>query len=209
MFQPSTGIALWVMLAVSLHGLQLAGLTLLTGVVAVLVLLTRSAGRAWKGLFRARMLLLAMLLIYAFATPGDALWPLLGRFSPSLDGMQGGVLQAWRLAIMLVSLAVLLSICSRSALLGGIFYLLKPLAPLGVNPERIAVRIWLTLYYAENMPPFNISRHLFDTIAKKLSEATMTAPSLHQEIEIETSHPGAIDWLVLLAGFALTCWSLW
>lgn len=209
MLQPSTSIALWVMLAISLHGMQMAGLMLLTGVVAGLVFVTGCIERAWKGLVRARILLLAMFLIYAFTTPGDAVLPSLGRFSPSLNGLQSGAVQAWRLAIMLASLAVLLSICTRSALLGGLFHLIKPLALFGVNPERIAVRIWLTLYYAENMPPFKISRHLFDTIAQKLSDSATLTVVAPQEIEIETSQPKMIDRLVLGAAFALTCWSLW
>jgi energy-coupling factor transporter transmembrane protein EcfT len=207
--QPSTRIALWIMLAVGLYGMQRPGLALLTATVAGLVVMTGSTRDVWKGLFRARILLLAMFLIYAFTTPGDSLWLPAGRYSPSKDGIQSGTIQAWRLAIMLASLAVLLTSCSRQALLGGIYHLLKPLASLGINPERIAVRIWLTLYYAENMPPFKISKNIFASLSQRLADVSMEAPVAPQEIEIEATRLGAIDWSVLLAAFSLMCWSLW
>jgi energy-coupling factor transport system permease protein len=42
--------------------------------------------------------------------------------------------------------------------MSGIYTLLLPFKPLGTNPERFAVRLWLTLYYVENAPPGLIKR---------------------------------------------------
>jgi len=197
------------MLAISLYGMQMIALAILSCGVAGLVVMTGSARAVWRGLFRARILLLAMFLIYAFATPGDAIWLSVGRYGPSLNGIHNGAVQAWRLAIMLASLAVLLASCSREALLSGIFHLIRPLSLFGIDPERIAVRIWLTLYYAENMPPFKISRNMFDTLSQRLADASIDASAVPQEIEIEANRLGAIDWSVLSAVFSLMCWSLW
>lgn len=197
------------MLAISLYGMQLVGLALLSCGIAGLVLVTGSARAVWRGLFRARILLLAMFLIYAFTTPGDSVWLSAGRFGPSLNGIQNGAVQAWRLAIMLASLAIMLASCSREALLSGIFHLIKPLSLFGIDPERIAVRIWLTFYYAENMPPFKISKNIFDTLSQRLADASMDVSAVPQEIEIEANRLGTIDWGVLLATFSLMCWSLW
>jgi hypothetical protein len=42
--------------------------------------------------------------------------------------------------------------------MSGIYTLLLPFKSLGANPERFAVRLWLTLYYVENAPPGLIRR---------------------------------------------------
>lgn len=98
---------------------------------------------------RTRWILLSLLLIYAFATPGLYLLPDFGSAGPSIEGIRAGVMQTWRLLLMLAALALLLRCTDREALLSGIYTLLKPLQPFGVNAERIAVRLWLTLRYAE------------------------------------------------------------
>jgi hypothetical protein len=46
-----------------------------------------------------------LLLTYAYAVPGTALWPALGWASPSIEGLQQGALRVGRLVLMLAGLA--------------------------------------------------------------------------------------------------------
>lgn len=145
---PATKILLWICLAAVLP--WLAPLQLLACSLALVVSLQLTgATEFWKLLRRSRWLLLSLLLIYAFATPGNPLLSALGLFSPSREGLHSGALQAWRLVLLLSALALLLAATPRDQLLGGIYVLLRPLRPLHVNPEAVAARIWLTLHYAE------------------------------------------------------------
>lgn len=106
-----------------------------------------------KLLRKMRWLLLFLLVIYAFNTPGEYLrgWPF--DFAPTYEGLQAGLLQAGRISIMLAGVSILLTITSRDSLMAGFFLLLYPLKGIGLHPERLAVRLWLTLHYVETVPP--------------------------------------------------------
>ena len=98
---------------------------------------------------RTRWLFLSLILIYAFATPGASLLPQWGIFSPTTEGLRSGAMQAWRLVVLLLALALLMASSTRENLLAGLYSLLRPFKVIGASPERIAVRLWLTLHYAE------------------------------------------------------------
>lgn len=102
---------------------------------------------------RARWLLLSIVLIYAYATPGEYIPNIPDTLAPTYEGLQGGVMQALRLALMLAALALLLATSSRAQFMAGIYQLLRPFRFLGAQPERFAARLWLTLHYVEHMPP--------------------------------------------------------
>jgi energy-coupling factor transporter transmembrane protein EcfT len=123
----------------------------------------------WRGgptfrvlLRRSRWLLLSMLLIYAYATPGQYLAGLADNFAPTYEGLQAGLMQMTRLAIMLAALSLLLALSSQEDIMVAVCLLLHPLRPMGVAPERFAARLWLTLHYVETMPDGvlrNLRRH--------------------------------------------------
>lgn len=101
----------------------------------------------WRLVRRTRILLIALLVLYAFATPGA---PLLAAWEvPTQEGLLAGALQAWRLLLMITALALLLTRLNHEQLLAGIYGLLAPFKLLGLPLERIAVRLWLTMQYAE------------------------------------------------------------
>lgn len=104
-------------------------------------------------LHRARWLLLSLVAVYALATPGAtlALWE--GGPGPSAEGLALGLLQAGRIVLMIGALALLLAATPAEELVTGLWALLKPLAPLGVDPERVALRLALTLDYAQRAAP--------------------------------------------------------
>jgi len=118
------------------------------GVVFPLALLV-SARKLMELLRRTRWIMLSILLIYAFSTPGQPLLDVLGKLSPSREGLGDGVLQLIRLLAALAGLAILLDRLHRQQLIAGLYTLLAPLQLLGMSRERVAVRMALTLHYVE------------------------------------------------------------
>jgi energy-coupling factor transport system permease protein len=120
--------------------------------VAFLVLLGAfviSRHRFINLLRRTRWIMLSLLLIYAYSTPGQPLSDSLGMFAPSVDGLADGLQQLTRLLAALAGLSILLNNLHRQQLIAGLYTLFAPLQWMGLSPERLAVRIALTLHYAE------------------------------------------------------------
>lgn len=178
---PATKILIWLGFAVSVQGFGFPLLALATAISALPLVALRDSGTLIM-LRRARWLLLSLLLIYSYATPGNPVLPALGTFSPSLQGLQDGGLQAWRLALLLVTLALLLHACPRENLLSGIYTLLRPFRIMGLNPERVAVRLWLTLRYADQQPRKGIQawwhelRSSTDTVPDAVTHVSLELP---------------------------------
>ncbi len=145
---PAVQILVWVTLAIVAQALPAAGLLLmlplLLGGAAML-----DARQLIRLLRRTRWILLSLLWIYAYTTPGSGWLPELGRYSPTIEGMGEGCIQLGRLLSMLSALAILLSLLSQAELISGIHALASPLRWFGLSRERVAVRLGLTLEYAE------------------------------------------------------------
>lgn len=182
-FHPAAKILLWLGFAIAIQGVGLESLALISVVAAALLITARSFG-ALHMVRRARWLLLSLLLIYSFATPGEALLPALGSVSPSVQGLQGGGLQAWRLVLLLLALGWLLRSCPRSSLLSGLYILMRPFRVVGFDADRVAVRLWLTLQYAEQQPNRNVQgwwddlRSTLDPDPDAATEITLELPAL-------------------------------
>jgi|SRR3989338_7135320 len=123
------------------------------GALLLMALAWRGASTFYVLMRRARWLLLSILLIYAYATPGEFLPGLADHLAPTYEGLQAGLTQMGRLTAMLAALSVLLASSSRQDIMVGVYLLLQPLRPLGIAPERFAARLWLTLHYVETIPP--------------------------------------------------------
>ena len=145
---PASLILIWLAFALCIPWLRFADLAVIL-LLASIPLLRRRSAEFRKLLRRTRWLLLSLVLVYAYATPGEAVLPALGAYSPSHEGLLSGGQQALRLLTLLATLALLLEGLQRDRILAGLYLLLKPFAHVGVNIDRIAIRVWLTLYYAE------------------------------------------------------------
>lgn len=188
---PLNRILIWLAFALSLPWLRtlaMLGISLL--LLPILLILHRS--QFIIQLRRTRWLLLSILLIYAWATPGENLIDALGAFSPSREGLQAGAVQAWRLAILLAGLALLLATTPGRQLLAGMYQLLRPWCKLGVPGDRLAARVWLTLYYAEQTVRLKPGEW-----RAKLQHA-LTAETFHDHaVNFEVIPLVRRDWLVL------------
>ncbi|MGZ8271393.1 MAG: CbiQ family ECF transporter T component [Methylophilus sp.] len=124
---------------------------------------------------RVRWLMIILMIIYAFSTPGEYVRGFPIWFSPSYEGIQAGLMQTAKIMIMLAALSVLLTTTSRELLIGGIYQLLSPFSMLKVDAKRFAVRIWLTMHYVES--------NAFKTQQKISSSLTLEEIALHDANE--------------------------
>lgn len=146
---PAIQILIWISLSISAQSLSASGLLAMT--VALFVVATKLDSRQLFSLIRrTRWILLSLLLVYAYSTPGIALVTGLGRYSPTLEGLSDGLMQLGRLLSILSGLAILLSLLTQSQFISGIHALAYPLNWFGGSRERVAVRLALTLRYAES-----------------------------------------------------------
>ena len=147
-FHPAAQILAWCLLVASMQFLSFEKLLIAAGSVFLFAMLL-SSRKFLQLLRRTRWILFSLLLIYAYTTPGQPLLDVLGTFSPSREGLSDGLLQLVRLLAALAGLAVLLDRLHRLQLIAGLYTMLAPLQLIGVSRERVAVRLALTLHYAE------------------------------------------------------------
>ncbi|MBI5898724.1 MAG: hypothetical protein HZB40_05820 [Rhodocyclales bacterium] len=95
---------------------------------------------------RSRWLLLTMLLLFGWMTPGTAM-PLLPGATE--EGLWLAVENVARLLIAIATVSLLLGVLPPAALVSGMRSLLAPLAGLGGFRDRLAVRLMLTLEAVE------------------------------------------------------------
>jgi len=147
-FHPAAQILAWCLLVVTMQALAPGALLIAAGLI-LLCAFAVSRHKFIQLVRRTRWILLSLLLIYAYSTPGQPLLAILGMFSPSREGLADGVLQLSRLLAVLAGLAILLDRLHRQQLIAGLYTLFAPLQWLGLSRERLAVRLALTLHYAE------------------------------------------------------------
>jgi len=147
-FHPAAQILTWCVLVGILQTLALQAL-LIAGGLVLLAGFALSRMKFMHLLRRTRWIMLSLLLVYACSTPGQPLLDGLGMYSPSREGLIDGVLQLMRLLAALAGLAILLDRLHRLQLIAGLYALFAPLQWLGLSRERLAVRLALTLHYAE------------------------------------------------------------
>lgn len=193
----ATKILLWVLLAVLLQWLPTLVLVLMS-IILLLLMLYNKAHDFFRLLRRTRWLMISLLLIYGFASPGDPVLPLLGFFSPSIQGLQAGGMQVWRLLMLLAALALLFSTTTQEGLLTGLYVIMRPFNKLGINAERITLRVWLTLNYAQQM-----SRLKIPLKWNNLSDTLGSIPNGVNEVEFVVTRFQRKDLAVLLAGLIL------
>ena len=128
---------------------------------------------------RMRWLFLSLLLVYAYATPGEYLAFLPSNVAPSFEGLHLGLMQIAKLLIAVASLSALFASTNKSQLMAGLWTLLSPLRLVGLNVERFTVRMLLTLHYVEQMavqPKLKLDFSQLDKLALAPDEPGATLP---------------------------------
>lgn len=111
---------------------------------------------------RMRWLFLSIFIIYAFGTPGELIPNFPVNFAPTFEGVQSGLVQVEKLLIALVALSLLLTGSPRAQMMLGLYMLLLPFKFFGLNVERFAARLMLTLDYVEDLAAKDNSNFSFN-----------------------------------------------
>ncbi|MCK7502273.1 MAG: tRNA pseudouridine synthase A [Comamonadaceae bacterium] len=111
-----------------------------------------AAPRLLRLLRRTRWLLLALVVLFVWATPGVLLFLDLGSLSPTADGLSLAWAHGARLIVILASLALLLEFTPTDEFVGALYGLMRPLSFIAVDRARIAVRLMLVMQYVESPP---------------------------------------------------------
>ncbi|OYY50265.1 MAG: hypothetical protein B7X95_01225 [Methylophilaceae bacterium 17-44-8] len=154
---------------------------------------------------RMKWLLLMLIMLYAFSTPGEyiQIWRL--PFRPTYDGLVAGLTQMLNLIVMLSGLAVVLSTTRRAQLIGGLYQLLFPFKFLRFNPEKFAIRTWLTMHYVETRKPvMQVKSYDLEAL---LHAQFAEDPSADAIIAIEVAPFRLHDYLLMM-GMLIGC-SVW
>lgn len=189
---------LWLALVAAMQLLNPAALAVaLAG--AALLGLGLARARSLRLVKRIRVLLLAIVLLFAGFTPGEAVlhdWP---RLSPTREGLQLAAVHAARLLVVVFAVALLLERLSMTRLVAGLYALAQPLRLLGLAPERLAIRLLLVLHYVEASPRGS-GRMQWQRWLREEDMAVVDdgAPGLAQVV-LQRERLGALDALVLTA----------
>ena len=204
MCHPATAVVLWLFFTAAASSVAVPGLIILT-LVILPGLALGSLRQFARYVRRSRWLLLVLLLVHAYSLPGTPVWSQLGAYGPSQPGLYGALVQIWRLLLILASLAVLMTRLTRVSLLSGLYRLFTPLRSLGVEPERLAVRIWLTLDYAEGL--LNDARQLsfMQRIEEMFSLPVLTAEQMQPLVLTERNFSWA-DYMCFLGAIFAGIW---
>ncbi|MCB1587356.1 MAG: hypothetical protein KDI56_00480 [Xanthomonadales bacterium] len=136
----------------ALVGLLLIGSQLLSGVplaIACLAALTAAVAGAHRRLLRmlrrSRFLMLAIVVMFAWFSPGQRLFTEPAWLSPTFEGLLLATIHGGRLLIALALVSLLLERLPADELLQGLSTLARPLSVIGWDAERFAVRLSLVM----------------------------------------------------------------
>lgn len=162
---------------------------------------------AGQALRRLRWLLVALVFVYGWLTPGEALLPALGRLSPSWPGLAAGGVRALILLGMVLAVYLLLATTPRDQLLTGLAWLTRPLRRLGLDAQRLNLRIVLTLQkvpqaqalirqWQAELPPLRQWRAFAAALPglwRRILSAAEQEPTVTLEIPVQP-RPGWREW---------------
>lgn len=191
--QPATILSIW---GCFVGGLQCFELPVLVGVAAFVILLGSlfARQRSWTLVRRTKWILLSLVILFLFSTPGQRLSGSLGDAGMTWDGLMLAGEHVLRLVTLLISLAVVHQALGTEGLMTGIFHLLYPLAIWTSLRERIVVRLMLVLDQVESAPALGFREWL---------QRDLGGPS---ELHLRSSRFGALDWSVFAALMATLAW---
>jgi hypothetical protein len=186
----------------------LAALVAVTLVSFLLPVLTIAP--AWRLIRRSRWLFLSIAVVYLWLTPGPPIIPYLGEGSPSWTGLWLGMHRVGVLMEVILLAAILLQTTARETLMAGIYVLARPLAWVGFDRERLAVRMVLVLEYVaaydglkRRSPEAAAASSYLERLQERfaglyrdaLARAAASEPTV---IELPPpARPGLLDYLVL------------
>lgn len=103
----------------------------------------------WRIFKRLRFIFLALLVLFAWQTPGQLIFPAFGQFSPSYEGLELAALQAARLLGCISIVALLMDKLSPLDWVNGLYGLSRPFKSFCFSPDRFAIRVFLIFNFMQ------------------------------------------------------------
>ena len=170
---------------------------ILIAMILLVALIRIKSQHFFRVIKRLKWFFLVMFTIFTLNTPGEHIqgWPFL--FSPTYEGLQAGLLQMFRITTLLAILSLIMSFNTKQQLMSGFYCMVLPLKYLGLEVERFAARLWLTLHYVESNHDLNIGDGL---LARLTQFSPKNAVKQDDDVNIELKIPQftALDLLVIL-----------
>ena len=139
-----------------------------------------------KAILRVRWLLIFIVLITSFSTPGEVIQPFLSlslaHLIPTYEGCYLGIMQCVRLMCLIVVISLMTSRLTRDELVSAFYHLLAPLSLLGFNAEKFSARLCLTMEYMQK--PLSFSESIIKLNALKEAPKIETNDSDQQMIQL-------------------------
>lgn len=196
MLHPSIVVLLWSGLLVATQGARGVG-ALVSAVLILCLGLWRARERFLLLLARTRYLMLAIVLVFAWGTPGHLMWPQLDWASPTSEGLMLALTHANRLLCVLGMVALLLALMPQPQLVAALHGITWPLGWAGLDRTRAALRLTLVLVYTAAARQDQNWRRWLDDDAPVGESA---------ELVLDTRRLGLPDWLALAALVAMMVW---
>jgi energy-coupling factor transport system permease protein len=139
-----------------------------------------------RAIKRLKWFFLVLIIIFAFNTPGEYMMLPALPISPTYEGLIAGCTQALRIILMLAALSLILACNTRQQLISGFYFICSPLKYLGLEVERFAARLWLTLHYVETQQTDN-KQGFLESLKNMSFVATNETP--HDDVDISFALP--------------------
>jgi energy-coupling factor transport system permease protein len=194
-------------LAIIVNQLNLKALLAFFLVFVAIIMLNKTQ-QFFRAVRKFKWFFLVMIGIFAFNTPGEHLvnWPF--TISPTYEGIIAGLTQTLRIIIMLAALSLILTINTRQQLISGFYFIFSPLKYLGLEVERFAARLWLTLHYVEMQRETVASQDFFSRLKNM---TTLKHNQTYDDISINFTVPKfrhtdyvviVLLWIIVVKAFA-------
>ncbi|CAN4270478.1 ecfT Energy-coupling factor transporter transmembrane protein EcfT [Methylophilaceae bacterium] len=144
-----TQISCFLVIAILMNQFNLTHLLILCTLLIV-ALIAINSQHFFCLLKRMKWFFLVMLLIFIFNTPGQHVEGWDYFLSPTYEGLASGLLQVFRMLALIAVLSLIMALNTRQQLISGFYFMLLPLQRFGLEIERFAARLCLTLYYVES-----------------------------------------------------------
>lgn len=130
-----------------------SGTPVATGVTAAGLLVALGVARpaprpVLRPLWRLKWVALALAVFYAWGSPGHLVWPALAGWSPTVEGLTEAAVRLSGLATVAVGAGLLMQTTATPSLVAAIAWLATPLQPLGLDRDRLALRLVLVMEWA-------------------------------------------------------------
>lgn len=182
-------------LAISVNYMHIRALLIIFTALFMAVLFSHQS-QFLRSIQRFKWFFLVMMIIFAFNTPGEHLarWPF--ALSPTYEGLLAGITQTLRICVMLAALSLIIAANTRQQLISGFYFIFSPLKYLGLDVERFAARLWLTLHYVELQRENLAGQNLLD----RLKEMTnLQSNQVDEDVSIQFKMPqfALIDYVLI------------